>query len=282
MNDLQDRLDSSFGSGPAHPPLAPVLTAGHRAVRRRRLAAAGGALVVLAVAGGTGVALAGGHPSAEQAPVTHQPTVAPSPTQEGALATDTPEESPPWAKHEYARYLPDGTLQIRPGAVVHDRVYGYLDGNPVYAQSVAFDISYEGDRQWLALDLRSDGRGGSSGYTAPSDGWATFRAWVADQAAANGVGNGGDGYPDLVKASAACAFTTVDPARMLAETTTALPPGFDRAAHVVQDGSRYLVLCQVIDGRPDVIKIHAEKHGDTLAELLDYARGKYASGEGVR
>jgi hypothetical protein len=31
-----------------------------------------------------------------------------------------------------------------------------------------------------------------------------------------------------------------------------------------------------------VIKIHAEKHGDTLAELLDYARGKYASGEGVR
>jgi hypothetical protein len=206
--------------------------------------------------------------------------VAPSPTTDRGIS-EAPETPPPWQKDEYARILPDGTVQIRPGAVVHDRVYGYLDGNPTFTTSVAFDISYQGDRQWLTLEQRPDGSG-SAGYTAPSDGWLSFRAWVADQAAANGIGNGGDGYPGLVKADSTCGFATVDPARMLAETTTALPSGFDRAAHVSQDGGRYLVLCRVIGGRPDVIKIHAEKHGHTLAELLDYARGKYASGEGVR
>jgi hypothetical protein len=283
MNDLQDRLDSSFGSGPAHVPLAPVLAAGQRAVRRRRLAAAGGALAVLAVAGGTGIALAGGHPSAGPVPATHQPTVAPSPTKDRERATDTQEDPPPWGKDEYARILPDGTVQIRPGAVVHDRVDDYLAGAPRWDVSVALDISYHGDRQWLTVEHLANERGGSSGYTAPSAGWADFRAWVADQGAANGAdATGGDGYPDLVKASAACAFTTVDPARMLAETTTALPPGFARAAYVGQEGNSYLVLCRVIDGRPDVIRIHAEKHGDTLGELLDYAGGKYASGEGVR
>ncbi len=282
MNDLQDRLDSSFGHGPAHPPLDSLLTAGRRAVRRRRLAAAGAALTVLAIAGGTGVALAGGHPSAGRPPVTHQPTVAPSPTTDRGIS-EAPETPPPWQKDEYARILPDGTVQIRPGAVVHDRVDDYLQGAPRWDVSVALDISYQGDRQWLTVEHLANGRGGSSGSTDPSDGWADFRAWVADQGAANGAdAPGGDGYPDLVEADATCGFATVAPARMLAETTTALPSGFDRAAHVSQDGGRYLVLCRVIGGRPDVIKIHAEKHGHTLAELLDYARGKYASGEGVR
>ena len=70
MNDLQDRLDSAFGNGPAHRPLEPVLAAGRRAVRRRRVAAAGGVLAVLAIVGGTGIALAGGHPSATPPPLT--------------------------------------------------------------------------------------------------------------------------------------------------------------------------------------------------------------------
>ena len=48
------------------------------------------------------------------------------------------------------------------------------------------------------------------------------------------------------------------------------------------EGQRYLVLKRMIGGAADVITIHAEPHGDTLDELLAYARAKYASGEGVR
>ncbi|KRF20877.1 hypothetical protein ASG90_00125 [Nocardioides sp. Soil797] len=59
MPDLHDRIDGLFGDEPEHRPLDVHLAEGHKALRRRRAASGVGALVVLAVLGGTGYAVQG-------------------------------------------------------------------------------------------------------------------------------------------------------------------------------------------------------------------------------
>jgi hypothetical protein len=48
-------------------------------------------------------------------------------------------------------------------------------------------------------------------------------------------------------------------------------------------GVRQLVLFrdQIGGGTGELIAVHAAGHGDSLDELLDWARGQYASEEGV-
>ena len=286
MDDLREHLDAAIGAGPDHRPVASLLTAGHRAVRRRRIAAVTGTAVVLAVVGTT-YAAAGGQPRAA-----HDPQV----THPGPTASATPDPSPaedaaaeqPWGRYDFIRYDDrNGRLEVRSGVQILDRVDDYLRGTR-FDHSVAMDVLFEGKEYWVSAEwvaaTKTMESYGSAGMTKPSDGWADFRAWTDDQAAANGVEvEGGSGYPDLVVAAADATLSAAPGARILEQTATDLPEGFDRAAYVGRDGRRYLVLERIIGSQePELITVHAEPHGDSLDALLSWARQKYADGEGVR
>lgn len=68
--DLRDRIDTSFGDGPAHRPLEARLEAGRRAVRRRRIVTTGAAAAVVLVATATPLAVAELHHQGDRLPVT--------------------------------------------------------------------------------------------------------------------------------------------------------------------------------------------------------------------
>ena len=274
--DIRDELDRSFGDGP--PPTAPddLLARGHRALRRRRLAEAGTLLAVgVLVVGGAAVATGGHEPDSAQ-PMA--PTASGSPT---PAATE-----PTWEDDTPIRYR-DGELQIRPGVVVHERVqnpYGYQAPR----LSDALDLTYEGRRMWI---LAETGRNGF-GYTSsvPSNGWASFRAWVDDQVGAAVPGD--DGWPatvrldaggDVVPAAGAHVVQRTDDPRLGASFA---PAGAATGAAVVTvdgDDRSYFVVWRVLDGRLDVITTPPrDVVGATFDELLTHARAQYASGEGLR
>src|SRR5690606_38896095 len=123
--------------------------AGRRVVRRRRLAAGTAALATAVVIGGVGWALApGGESRGSQPPAAVDPTAsAPTTTAsdpEPALSKqqqrmlDTPWDDAP------ARALPGVGLQVREGAVVHQRRDDLYPGKDT--ESVALDVSFKGKR----------------------------------------------------------------------------------------------------------------------------------------
>ena len=90
----------------------------------------------------------------------------------------------PWRKGDPpARALPGG-LEIRPGAVVHERRDNLFPGKDT--ESAALDISYRGSRWWLVLEWD---RGGSSmSSSRPEDGFvASFDAFVSGEIANGGM-----------------------------------------------------------------------------------------------
>lgn len=283
---LQRELEEAIGRGPALPVPEERLAAGRRALRRRRagvaaLAAAAVVAVVVPVAAIAGGAVTSGVEPAPLSPPS-SPSVPAGTT--GPSHDPTPSRPPqPW-RGDYVRYTSDGELEIRPGVEVLDRVDDYLAGTR-WVRSVALEIRFRGEVSWVDASQMRNGEA-SSGWSEPSDGWAGFRAWVADQAAANGAGGagGGGGFPGLVEARGDGTFgelpgTTVLAQRADPELPESFAPASETtgAAYVERDGTRYLVLA-----RPgDLVVVPAAGRGSSLDELLDWARGRYASGEGL-
>jgi hypothetical protein len=182
--DWQRELDASFGSAP-DVPAALYVAAGHRAVRRRRATSAAVAVCAAAVVVGVawGVAPAQS-PRSTETPVATEP---PSPSPTGSPSPSPSRTEPalfPWRKGEPpARALPEG-LEIRPGAVVHERRDALYPGKDT--ESAALDISYQGSRWWLVLEWD---RGGSSmSSSRPEDGFAdSFDAFVRAEVANGGM-----------------------------------------------------------------------------------------------
>ncbi|MBZ5738317.1 hypothetical protein [Nocardioides mangrovi] len=272
--DIRDEIDRSFGDGPAHPPLEQQLAAGRGAVRRRRGVAAVAACAAVAVLGAS-YALA---------------TSGTSPDTRGVVATDptTPPTSaePVWEDDTPIRYV-DGELQIRAGVVVHEHVenpYGYAPPRT----SDGLDLTYEGQRQWILAELKGGGFGYSS--SVPSNGWADFDAWLADQV--DGAVPGDDGWPATVELAADGRVVAAPGAEIVQRTddprlgdsfaSARTPTG--AAVVTVQGETRsYFVVWRVIDGKLDVITTPPrDVVGATFDELLTYARAQYASGEGLR
>jgi hypothetical protein len=201
------------------------------------------------------------------------PTPTPTPTR----------DAEPWTDSTPLRYR-DGELQVRPGVVVHQRIenpYGLEPPN----RSDALDITYDGHRIWTIVELRS----GDSSYSGaqPSNGWASFADWVADQ-----VGAAASGWPDTLRLTAEGAVVARKGSEILQRTddprlgSSFAPPGTPTGAALVRaadDGVGYFVVWRVLDGRLDVITTPPrDVVGATWQELLSYARGQYASGEGLR
>ncbi len=195
--DWHDRLDSSFGDGPARPDPTPLLEAGHRALRRRRTAIAASALAVLAVVGTAGVVGAsGGGTTARDVPAASQaPTTAPS-QQAVALQPHTPlAESAADVRSatdsEQRAFAPDGphVEALADGEVVVDQQWRVThlevesardDTQRVWGVVVR---SVDGAKTvWMLLDWRL-GEQASATWDEPGKAYARFDDWVAAQVA---------------------------------------------------------------------------------------------------
>jgi hypothetical protein len=80
-NDLRDRIESSFGDGPPHPPIDVRLEAGRRALRRRRFASSGAIAAVVAALAFTPYAVSRmDDDAAGTIPIARTPSSTPSPS----------------------------------------------------------------------------------------------------------------------------------------------------------------------------------------------------------
>jgi hypothetical protein len=179
--DWQRELDASFGSAP-DVAAGHYVTAGRRAVRRRRATMAAAGVAASIVVGTTWALAPGDAPRSDRAPVATEPSATASPS--SPASDPEPAASLPWRKGEPpARALPGG-LEIRPGAVVHERRDALYPGKDT--ESAALDISYHGSRWWLVLEW--DKGGSSMSSTRPEDGFAdSFDAFVRSEVANGGM-----------------------------------------------------------------------------------------------
>ena len=280
MNTLQEELDRSFGDGP---PLAPVgshVAAGRRALVRRRAASGVAGLATAAVLATGGYALSPGQPSDSGQVAGPASSATPSVTP----PTTDPADAP-WGRGELIRYVGD-ELQVRPKVIVHEHIHN-PHGYAPPGLSDALDVTWRGERQWLMIETQRPG-GGSMSSAEPSNGWASFAAYVADQA---GTGSG-SGWPDTMRLNGGGQVVATAGTRVLDRTNdpqlgaTFAPDGATVGAAIVSvaaENGRYFVVWRVLDGSLDVITTGPDDVGDaTLEELLVDARAKYDSGEGLR
>ena len=79
--------------------------------------------------------------------------------------------------------LPDTGLEIRPGAVVHERRDDVYPGKDT--QSVALDLTFQGKRWWVLLEW--DDGGSSSVQSVPGELSDSFEEFIADNTAGGGM-----------------------------------------------------------------------------------------------
>ncbi len=279
--NISEELERSFGDGPPPPPVEMRVAAGRRALVRRRVAT-GVAGVAAAAVLATGWYAVGDDDVRGTSGLATQPT----PT----TAEDPPAEATerPWQRGELVRYV-EGELQVRPGVTVHEHLpnpFGY----ELPALSDALDITWEGQRRWVIVEREPGSRGTSESSSTPSDGWASFADYVADQVDVSVPGESGwpdtfeiDGSGRVVPTPGTRVFNRTDDPRL---GPTFAPPGATTGAAVVTvegDPNSYFVVWRVIDGTLDVITTPPrDVVGATFEELLSFARSQYASGEGLR
>jgi len=284
MDTLQEQLDRSFGDGPPLPPVERHVAAGRRTLRRRRAVCgvAGFAAAAVLFTGGYAVSAGSGPAGGDAADV----ATAPGPN---VSEEPTPEPTPAeirWPRGELIRYV-DGELVVRPGVIVHEHIRNPYGWEPPKL-SDALDVTWHGHRQWLMIEKRPEPLGVTSSASTPSNGWASFADYVADQV---GV-NGGSGYPEMFELDPQGQVVPTAGTRVHDRTDDPelgpgfAPPGATTGAAVVsvagEDGS-YFVVWRVIDGTLDVITTPpGDIVGATFEELLSGARARYASGEGLR
>ncbi len=281
MDKLQEELDRSFGDGPPLPPVDSQVVAGRRALVRRRVARGVAGLAAAAVLATSWYAASPSSPTGSDR-LAVDPTSSATPS---ASEATEPTEAP-WPRGELIRYV-DGELEVRPGVIVHEHIRNPYGFEPPEL-SDALDVTWRGQRQWLMIEKRPMPRGISSSSSAPSNGWASFADYVADQVDADG----GSGWPDtfqlddrdqVVPTAGTRVFNRTDDPQLGPEFA---PPGATTGAAVVsvagEEGS-YFVVWRVIDGTLDVITTPPDDIvGATFEELLSGARASYASGEGLR
>lgn len=276
---VREELDRAIGDGPAHPAVADRIKAGRRALLRRRVGSGVAAFTVVVLTG-TGVyAVLPGEPVGRgSGQVAVDPTPSPTPTPTSAPVA--------WEGDEPARYV-DGELQIRPGATVHQHLvnpYGYEP--PKFSD--ALDLTFKGKRLWVLLEGGRKGYGTS--YSPPSNGWAGFEDYIADQV--DGPDQNQDGWPETLMLFPTGDVVASDGSEIIQRTDDPkLGPDFAGAdiatgAALVtagEDGVTYFVVWRVLPGELDVITTPLDDFvGATFQELLTYARSQYASGEGLR
>jgi hypothetical protein len=289
MDTLQEELDRSFGDGPPLPPAESHVAAGRRALMRRRVASVAAGFAAAAVLATSWYAVSPGTPTGSDSLAGDPTSSATSKAEKAPETTEGPSTDPteaPWPRGELIRYV-DGDLEVRPGVVVHEHIRNPYGFEPP-ALSDALDVTWKGQRQWLMIEKRPMSRGISSSSSTPSNGWASFADYVADQVDVDG----GSGWPDtfklddrgeVVPTAGTHVYNRTDDPKLGSEFA---PPGARTGAAVVSvagEEGNYFVVWRVIDGTLDVITTPPDDIvGATFTELLSGARARYASGEGLR
>ncbi len=299
--DWQHELDSSFGTGHDEP-VGHYVAAGHRVVRRRRRIAAIAVAATVVICGGAVWAASPGPTPRGDAPVaTHDSS--PTTATETADGTNKRDEgrrdvAPSMSVEEEflgnPALLEDGKLKLSPLAgQVLQRVPNPMGYTPDQGRSTAIRVMYQGREKYSLI--ASFGPGDWS--TNTNDATGDFAGWVAANVrnqqtldAANGVtpsaGEASD-QPWLVL-DADGAITTARSGVVIVEQRTRVDLGESFSAGatsagvvrlLVDDRSEYAAY-RVIDGSLDVIP--APGRFDSMTAFITWARGQYASGEGMR
>lgn len=253
-DDLPDLIDSSFGEGPASPPVADRLVPARRALRRRRWASGGGtALAVAALVsalavttgpggdGGRAVAPAGGGTATS---ATETPTPTPTPSVDPVL------EPPTGPVCVDAMAVPRGASEYDPetGSLV-----------PLSCSDEQGLISVAALRDLLAAQDQDGGPGESQ--------LVRFVSGLTERLEPRGD------------------------AEILAQSPDVpLPESFAvrgqrTAVAQVRDGDRivWVLARQVATDGPEYIAFpDRQERFDSIQDFLDFARTKYSSGEGLR
>lgn len=259
--NLTEELDRSFDDGPAHRPIEDRLQAGHRLVRRRRLAASAAALATVAVLGTAGIGLA----TSDDGPSRGADFAEPGENQlhRGELLLDA-----------------DGTLRTGPGVEVVRQVEnprGYAP--PRHSLGVVY--RFDGAEYWGLVE--TDG----SATEIARQSFPTFEMWLDDQVKMQ------DGQETLalVRFGEGETLLPRDGVEILRQTgdLSMMPASFagpgDRTAvaEVRYDGERWYVLArQLPDSDPEYFASAASVTAPTLDQFLTYAADSYASGTGLR
>ncbi len=299
--DWQHELDSSFGTGHDEP-VGHYVAAGHRVVRRRRRIAAIAVAATVAICGGAVWAASPGATPRGDAPVaTHDssPTTATEKAdgtnkRDGGRRDVAPSMS---VEEEFLgnpALLQDGKLKLSPLAgEVLQRVPNPMGYTPDQGRSTAIRVMYAGREKYSLI--ASFGPGDWSINT--NDATGDFAGWVAANVrnqqtldAANGVtpsaGDAGDQAWLVLDADGA--ITTARSSVVIVEQRTSVDLGENFSAGatsagvvrlLVDDRSEYAAY-RVIDGSLDVIA--APGRFDSMSAFITWARGQYASGEGMR
>ncbi len=295
--DIAQEMERAIPAGPPLPPPETRAATGRTALRRRRaaltLASAGlVAAVVVPVALATSGDVTRGQ---DPAPPVSRPSSSGTPPDvaPGTRLRPDPAARYPWGKGEVVVASPLDGLLIRPGAVVLERRDDLYPGKDT--RSVALRLTYEGAEHWEVWEWDEGGSTGVSG--APDDPFYTdFEDFVAKATSDGGMTHGPPPpSPTEVAPTPTNPGVRWNGRELEAGSATRiieqqldpdLPAGFapagatTAAAYVEMDGVRSLVLFRE-DGGPQLISVEATGHGDDLAALLAWARGRYRSGEGL-
>jgi hypothetical protein len=144
--DLHELIETGLGDGPPHPPIEERVTAGHRAVRRRRRVAIAGSAGVMIAAAGLSLALVAPHGGAGIGPLPRPPR---------ATATPIPVElmvPPPRFIHADTPpvlYLYGRMFKRDPGVTVL-ATYGEIDHATSHPQGAAI-VRVGGRTEWVVV-----------------------------------------------------------------------------------------------------------------------------------
>ncbi len=297
--DWARELDASFGDGPQPAPATASLPAGRRALRRRRrLTGAGAAASVVALVGLGWWGVPAVVDRADPAPyaTTGDASATPDPTATPDADPTVKETSPASVQFlgEAATYDDAGTLRFAKGWTEVSRVTNPMGYSKDGWDSVGLEVVKGDQRRFLLISLQD---GGTSVFSNSATG--SLEPWLAGKVALQrslddtntGGTGGGTGSGDVfepVTMLPTGRLVAGPGVRILAQDDTVdlgaafAPAGSPVVAAKVRaaDGSIIWAVGRVVDGSPEVIT-ESGRH-PSLAAFVDWARGEYAGGSGLR
>lgn len=286
--DIAERIDRSFGDGPAAPPLDALLGQGHRALRRRRMSVAGAGLAAAVVMGGVVLWSTGDGGTGADRPFVDEPT-SQAPTPDPDPWQVVPAGDPAIEGTELVGWDNDGRLKVREGVTVLHYADNPL-GFKAPDRSAAMAVSVDGAETWLVTQFNVDAEGTMSSGTASEEArrsFPTFELWLDDQVAmAHGdptlslVRFGPDGLLETRDDDVTLIQQRADPDL---GPTFAGPDDVTAVAEVRWGEERWYVLArQVGNHDPEYFPTAASVSAPTLDGFIAYARDAYANGGGLR
>lgn len=274
--ELRQTIDQSFGDGPDHRDLNEILHAGRTAVRRRRLTSGVGAAAAVVMVAVLATGLTGRQgDETRQPPVTNQATQAPDSENSPSTARDGLDVTATGG----------GQIAVRNG-VVGSSIGPLFKGN---ATAWVYDIKPDGGERTYALVRGRAVRlvpAAQTGKSLPA--WALSLGWSTEKPAGSADPQPAAPTSPLVDFEASGGFVAKPGVTIVAQRQDlGFPDNFapdsntTAGALVDRDGTRYYVLYRVLGGDEEFITVPAADYPATLGAFLDFARGKYASGEGL-